>query len=464
MSKKSEMKQTANTSHVFPIIRLSIPLIVGQLGIIVQQFADTAMVGRYGTPDLSAAGFVGTVFAFVTFFLLGVSYSTTPVAGVYYSNGDREGVARTLRESLLVNLLVAVGVMLLLAGLYARIEVFRQPEELLPIARPYFLCLLLSVPCMALFNALKQFSDALGQTRLPMWVMLAADALNILLNIPLSFGWQTLGIPAMGLLGAGIATLVSRIFMTALLFAIVFGSKIYRTMVHVPSSVSRRGCMRLLRLGLPISLQLCLESASFNVCGIFMGWIGTVPLAAHQVMCTIATLCFQMVYGVGAAAAIRISHYSGREDWHEVRRVALTAWGISLCCVVLTTGSILLARHPLTRLFTSSAEVEGMVIALMLPFVFYQFGDSLQITFANALRGIARVKTMMFSAFVAYVLVSIPLSYLFAFKLQQGAVGVWWGIPFGLTLAGILFAREFFAAVRSFQGSEKGGRANRCSP
>ena len=144
--------------------------------------------------------------------------------------------------------------------------------------------------------------------------------------------------------------------------------------------------------------------------------------------------------------------------------MALTAWGISLCCVVLTTGSILLARHPLTRLFTSSAEVEGMVIALMLPFVFYQFGDSLQITFANALRGIARVKTMMFSAFVAYVLVSIPLSYLFAFKLQQGAVGVWWGIPFGLTLAGILVAREFFAAVRSFQGGEKGGRANRCSP
>lgn len=464
MSKKSEMKQTANTSHVLPIVRLSIPLIVGQLGIIVQQFADTAMVGRYGTPDLSAAGFVGTVFAFVTFFLLGVSYSTTPVAGVYYSNGDREGVARTLRESLLVNLLVAVGVMLLLAGLYARIEVFRQPEELLPIARPYFLCLLLSVPCMALFNALKQFSDALGQTRLPMWVMLAANALNILLNIPLIFGWQTLGIPAMGLLGAGIATLVSRIFMTVLLFAVVFSGKTCHDMVHVPSRISRRGCMRLLRLGLPISLQLCLESASFNVCGIFMGWIGTVPLAAHQVMCTIATLCFQMVYGVGAAAAIRISHYSGREDWHEVRRVALTAWGISLCCVVLTTGSILLARHPLTRLFTSSAEVEGMVIALMLPFVFYQFGDSLQITFANALRGIARVKTMMFSAFVAYVLVSIPLSYLFAFKLQQGAVGVWWGIPFGLTLAGILFAREFFAAVRSFQGSEKGGRANRCSP
>ena len=100
-----ETKQPTNTSHVLPIVRLSIPLIVGQLGIIVQQFADTAMVGRYGTPDLSAAGFVGTVFAFVTFFLLGVSYSTTPVAGVYYSNGDREGVARTLRESLLVNLL-----------------------------------------------------------------------------------------------------------------------------------------------------------------------------------------------------------------------------------------------------------------------------------------------------------------------------------------------------------------------
>ena len=186
-----------------------------------------------------------------------------------------------------------------------------------------------------------------------------------------------------------------------------------------------------------------------------MGWIGAVPLAAHQVMCTIATLCFQVVYGVGAAAAIRISQFYGRDEWGEVRRVALTAMGISVGCVLVVASGILLARHPLTLLFTQNAEVESVVFALMLPFVFYQFGDALQITFANALRGIARVKTMMFSAFVSYVLVSIPLSYVFAFRLRLGAAGVWWGIPFGLTLAGTLFAREFFKAVHEHTGHKE---------
>ena len=442
-------------SHVLPILRLSLPLIVGQLGVIVQQFADTAMVGQYGTPELSASGFVGTVYAFVTFFLLGVSYSTTPVAGAYYGCGDRKGASRTLRESLLVGLMMAIGVMLLMSVLYAHMEVFRQPEELLPIARPYFLTLLLSLPFLALFNALKQFSDALGQTRRPMWVMLMANALNILLNIPLIFGWEQMGIPAMGLMGAGIATLASRIAMTLMLGAMVFRCAAYREVVSVTARISRRGCWQLLRIGLPISLQLCLESASFNACGIFMGWIGAVPLAAHQVMCTIATLCFQVVYGVGAAAAIRISQFYGRDEWGEVRRVALTAMGISVGCVLVVASGILLARHPLTLLFTQNAEVESVVFALMLPFVFYQFGDALQITFANALRGIARVKTMMFSAFVSYVLVSIPLSYVFAFRLRLGAAGVWWGIPFGLTLAGTLFAREFFKAVHEHTGHKE---------
>lgn len=100
------------SSHLFPIIRLSIPLIIGQLGVIVQQFADTAMVGHYGTAELSAAGFVGTVFNMVIFFLLGVSYSTTPVVGSFFGRGDMSRASGTLRESLLVNLCSALLVML----------------------------------------------------------------------------------------------------------------------------------------------------------------------------------------------------------------------------------------------------------------------------------------------------------------------------------------------------------------
>lgn len=443
-----------NTSHLLPIVRLSIPLIVGQLGVIVQQFADTAMVGHYGTAELSAAGFVGTVFNMFIFFLLGISYSTTPVVGSFFGRGEMADASGTLRESLLVNLCTALMVMLPLTWLYFHIELLNQPVELIPVARPYFLAILLSLPYLSVFNTFKQFSDALGETRMPMWVMLAANALNIVLNIPLIFGCPVIGIPPLGLLGAGIATLASRVFMAVAMGVLVFFHKVYRPVVGIPGHVTLRGVWRLWAIGLPISLQLCLETASFNVSGIFMGWIGTVPLAAHQVMCTIATLCFQVVYGIGAAAAVRVSQYAGRSEWDEVRCVAYTAFALAGCCVLLSSSGIVIGIRPLTALFTTNGEVSLMVTALLLPFIFYQMGDCLQIVFANVLRGIARVRTMMWSAFVAYVLVSIPLSYAFAFLFGLGAVGVWWGIPFGLTTAGVLFHREFRKALREHSRNE----------
>ena len=443
-----------NTSHLLPIVRLSIPLIVGQLGVIVQQFADTAMVGHYGTAELSAAGFVGTVFNMFIFFLLGISYSTTPVVGSFFGRGEMADASGTLRESLLVNLCTALMVMLPLTWLYFHIELLNQPVELIPVARPYFLTILLSLPFLSVFNTFKQFSDALGETRMPMCVMLAANALNIVLNIPLIFGCPVIGIPPLGLLGAGIATLASRVFMAVAMGALVFFHNVYRPVVGIPGHVTLRGVWRLWAIGLPISLQLCLETASFNVSGIFMGWIGTVPLAAHQVMCTIATLCFQVVYGIGAAAAVRVSQYAGRSEWDEVRCVAYTAFALAGCCVLLISSGIVIGIRPLIALFTTNGEVSLMVTALLLPFIFYQMGDCLQIVFANVLRGIARVRTMMWSAFVAYVLVSIPLSYAFAFLFGLGAVGVWWGIPFGLTTAGVLFHREFRKALREYSRNE----------
>lgn len=438
------------TSYIMPILRLSIPLIIGQMGIIVQQFADTAMVGHYGTDSLSAAGFVSTIFNIVTFFLLGIAYSTTPVAGACFGRGDMEGTSRTLRESLTVGLITTVAVMLPLTWLYMHLEVMRQPAHLLPLARPYFLTLLLSLPFVTVFNTLKQFADALGHTRQSMWVMLASNVINILLNVLLIFGLRPLHIPALGLLGAGLATLVSRIFMAIAMAAILWGGKRFHMAVSSPSRISWSGLRHMWTIGLPISLQLCLETASFNVCGIFMGWIGASAIAAHQVMSTIAMLCFMVVYGIGAAGAILVSQHSGQGKWHEVERIAYTTYGIGMVCIIAITTAIIVNVGPLTGFFTTSHEVQAVVVTLLVPFIFYQAGDCLQITFANVLRGMARVRSMMVHAFVAYIVVSIPLSYLFAFPLHAGAKGIWWGFPFGLTTAGLLFYWEFRKAMAKY--------------
>lgn len=437
------------------VIKLGIPIIIGQLGSIAQQFADTIMVGQYGTMELAAAGFVNNIFNFVIYFMLGISYASTPVIGALYGKNDNRGVAQSLIDSIVVNFQISLVIVALLLLLYHNIGILQQPEEIMPYALPYFLLITVSMPFMAVFNALKQYSDAVGETKIPMWIMLGANAFNILLNLPLIFGLELsilnyqLSIEALGLFGAGIATLVSRILaVVALLIAIVKMRKYKEIKPSVNTRPDIDRMKHLLFLGFPISIQLGLEASSFNICAIFMGWLGAIPLAAHQIMCTISTLCFQIVYGIGAAASVLISQFRGVNDWHNVRRTANTAFFIGIALILVIIGMIQIFRYPLVSCFTTSEEVVSVVISLIPCFFIYQFGDCMQITFANALRGIAEVKKLMLYAFISYVIVSIPLSYVFAFIFGWGGVGVWMGMPFGLTTAGFLFYFEFRLKIK----------------
>ena len=428
------------------ILRLAIPIVIAQLGGILQGWADTIMVGQYGTPELSAAGFVNNVINFCIFFLLGISYATTPIAGALFSQRKYGKVWCTLHESNVVNLLASLVVVIFLFLLYVNIEALGQPEELLPLIRPYFIVLLLSLPFLALFNSMKQFSDALGNTKTPMWVMIGSNVVNILLNYLLIFVFD------LGLLGAGLATLISRALMPISIWMMIKWrmAKGKGEMANMPQeaygmlhSPSRQGMISLFRLGLPISVQLCLEASSFNVSALFMGWIGATALAAHQVMGTVCTLAFMVVYGIGAAAAIRIAHYRGVGDWDEVRRTANAAFFMSCVTDAILVGIICLAGQPIARIFTTSHEVTVLFLSFLPAFICYQIGDCMQIIYANALRAIESVKAMMLYAVIAYVVISIPLAYVFAFPLHMGAVGVWWSFPFGLTTAGLCYYFQF---------------------
>ena len=437
------------------IIKLGIPIIIGQLGSIAQQFADTIMVGQYGTMELAAAGFVNNVFNFVIYFMLGISYASTPVIGASYSQKDYKAVAQSLVDSIVVNFLFSLVIVALLLLLYHNIAILQQPEEIMPYALPYFLIITASMPFMAVFNALKQYSDAVGETKIPMWIMLGANAFNVLLNLPLIFGFELsifnyqFSMEALGLFGAGIATLISRILAVMALVVVIAKMKKYKELKPSVSTGPEIHRMKhLLFLGLPISIQLGLEASSFNICAIFMGWLGSIPLAAHQIMCTISTLCFQIVYGIGAAASVLISQFRGVGDWHNVRRTANTAFFIGIALILMMIGMIQIIRYPLVSCFTTSEEVVSVVLSLIPCFFIYQFGDCMQITFANALRGIAEVKKLMLYAFISYVIVSIPLSYVFAFIFGWGGVGVWMGMPFGLTTAGFLFYFEFRSKIK----------------
>lgn len=449
------------SSHIKAISLLGLPIVVGQLGVIVQGMADTIMVGQYGTPELGASALVNNIYNFIIFFLLGISYATTPITGTAFGQGDNESVSRSLRDSLLVNLSFSAIIVFLLTVLYFNLDILGQPEHLMPLVRPYYLTIMLSLPFLAGFNALKQFVEAVGETKIPMRVMLVSNVLNIALNAFLIYG--IMGFPEWGLFGAGMATFMARVFLFVAMLVVVFKGRRFKvwtgkvkgengnrktdslTAHHSPlkSFSTFQGSFRMARIGLPIAVQLCLESASFNIAGMFMGWIGAVPLAAHQVMCSISTLVFMTQYGIGAATAIRVSQFRGRREWTEVRHATYSAWGMSAVFSLVVSGCIFLFREPITSIFTSDVRVQTLCFSLLPAFVLYQFGDCTQIIFSNSLRALEAVGRMLLYAIISYLFVSIPMSFLLGIHLGYGAEGVWYGIPFGLTTAGLLFIYEF---------------------
>lgn len=425
--------------HYRELIRLGLPIMVGQLGMIVLSFADTMMVGRYCIDSLGAASFVNNMFNLVIIFSTGFSYGLTPVVGSYFGKGDSGAVGRSLKNALLVNSAVAVVLMLLMWGLYLNIHRLGQPAELLPLMRPYYIVLLVSLIFVLLFNAFKQFADGITDTVTPMYILIGGNLLNIIGNWLLIYGKA--GFPEMGLLGAGIATLVSRVLMLLCFAVVFFLSKRYAPYREgfISAAFGKEDCSRLMKMGMPVGLQMGMETASFSLSTIMVGWLGTVALAAHQVMLTVGQLGFMMYYGMAAAVAVRASNYMGRKEYLQVRQSVGAGFRLILVMAAVVSMVMFAFRSSVGALFTDSAEVTAMVAQLVIPFVIYQFGDGMQCNYSNALRGISDVKMVTWYAFIAYFLVSLPSGYLFGFVFDLGLTGVWFSFPLGLTCAGLLF-------------------------
>lgn len=435
--------------HYKALIQLGGPIVVGQLGIVIVGLADNIMVGQYGIFDLAAASFVNSVFNIPILFGLGFSYGLTPLVGQSFGRRDKFKVGQLLRNSLLVNGCMGVLLSLLMGLLYLNVEKMGQPEELLPLIRPYFLLQLASLLFVMLFNSFKQFSDGITDTVTPMYIMVSANVLNIAGNYILIYG--KLGFPAMGVVGAGISTLVSRVLMF-IIFAVLFcRRRYYRRYLagYRRSRYNRPDILSLNKMGWMVGIQMGLETALFSVTGVMIGWLGSIALAAHQVVVSISTLGFMIYYGVGAAISVRVSNYYGQGDLVNVRKTTAAGFHLILCLALTASSMFLIFRNSIGTLFTTSKEVLQIVSVLIYILVAFQFGDSLQITFANALRGMGDVVSMAVISFIGYFIIAMPVCYLSGFIFNGGITGIWIGYPIGLTATGLMLCYRFYHITSS---------------
>ena len=439
--------------HYRELLSIGIPIIIGQLGTIVLGFADTLMIGHHSTEELAAAGLVNNIFGLVLLFYLGFSYGLTPIVGRLFGMGRNTDIGQKVRNSLAANLMVGILLTAVMTLLYFNLGHIGQPEELLSLIRPYFLVNLCSIIFVGLFNTLKQFFDGIAHTKVSMWVMIAGNLLNILFNWLLIYGIGPF--PELGLIGAGLSTTGSRIFMALALVVILSARgefKLYRRGI-AEGRINRHDFAEMNRLGWPVALQLGMESAAFSLSCVMVGWLGTVPLAAHQVTITISQLFYLVLSGLASAMSIRVSHFCGQHDYVAVRQNAYDGFRLSLMASTILMVPVFLLRHHMGGLFSDNVEVQQTVAMLIVVMAVYQYGDGTQYCFANALRGIACVKPMVTYAFVAYFVISLPLGYTLAFIFHVGILGIWLAFPVGLSVAGLLYWQRFTKELRKMENN-----------
>ena len=443
---------TTNKKHHYrELLSIGFPIIIGQLGTIILGFADTLMIGHHSTPELAAAGLVNNIFGLVFVSYMGFTYGLTPIIGKLYGEERTDCIGQKVRNSFFANMLTGAIFTAVLILLYLNLAHIGQPEELLSLIRPYFLVNLTSVLFMGIFFTMKQFLDGIGKTKVAMWAMIGGNVVNILGNWVLIYG--VAGFPELGLLGAGISTLVSRILMALAMVSIVIAGKGFREYRHdlIHSSLNKADFKEMNRLGWPVALQLGMESAAFTLSCVMVGWLGTIPLAAHQVMITLSQLFYLVLSGMAAALAIRVSHFMGQKDYAAVRRNAYDGFRLNLLFSLCMGIPVFLLRLQIGGWFNDNAEVQAYVSVLIILMMVYQFGDGLQYTFANALRGIACVKPMVLYAFIAYFVISLPLGYTLGFTCGMGILGIWIAFPFGLTIAGEMYRRRFEKELKKIE-------------
>ena len=433
-------------THYTALARLGLPIVVGQIGMMLVGFADTLMIGHHSTQELAAASFVNNLMVLAVVTGIGFSMGLTPVVGALCGQQRLENAGVALRCAIKANSGMGLLLTLLALLLYLFIDRLGQPDELLPLIRPYYLIVSATLLPVMWFNSGKQFTDGIALTRYGMWILLAGNGLNILGNWLLINGIGPL--PELGLRGAGISTLCSRLAMVAA-YVVILG----RGPRFAPYRVGlfsgkhheekRQLLRRLCQLGWPMAMQSGMETASFSLTAIMVGWLGTVALASHQIMIVISQFNFMMYLGLGTAVSIRISHFFGQGDTTGVRQTASAGFHLMLVLEVVLSLILILMHKEIGGWFTDSPEVTATVASVFIAFIAYQFGDGLQINYANALRGIADVKVLVIIAFIAYFIISLPASYLFAFPLGFGLTGIWMGFPFGLTSAGIMLWWRF---------------------
>jgi MATE family multidrug resistance protein len=421
-------------------LALALPMIVGSVSQMLIGITDAAMIGRIGTVELAASAFTGGIFGL--FYIVGIGI-LIPV-GVFTARDhgakDDAGCAAWLKHGKAVALVTAGACFALLALLSTQLHRFGQPPEVVAIVRPYFLLCSLSLVPVFYFQVQRQYLDALGRPWVGTSIMLVDVGLNALFNWVLIWGhW---GAPALGLTGAGVATLTVRTLAVGIIAIWL------RREPHSAGRFEWHRFREMLHMGVPTAGSLMFESGAFAAAMLMMGWLGATALAAHQIALSCAAFTFMFPLGLSMATSIRISKTLGEGRRETLRVIGFGTFVFGCTLMVLFATAFVVAGHWLAAGFTADPAVIALAAQLLIVAAIFQLFDGGQVIASGALRGLTDVKLPTLITFVAYWVLSLPLGYVLAFHTSLGPIGIWTGLAAGLACAAVLLGWRFHRLTR----------------
>ncbi len=429
--------------HIKQNWKLAYPVMLTQLGHVMMGVMDNIMVGHVNAESLAAAGLALVVFNVLFLFGIGVSYGITPLVASAQGEKDNSRITQVLRHGLVINLLNGLLLFLLVRIGKNLLYQLGQDKEVVALAIPYLNIIAFSLIPILVFQSFKQFAEGLSQTRVAMMVILSANVLNLILNYMFIYGHG--GFPAMGLVGAGWATLTSRTYMMIAIAAYVYYApffKNYRSGFSL-GNYSKKLFKQLLAIGIPSGVQFIFEVAAFDFSLVMMGWFGTKTQAAHLIAINLATISYMTTSGVAAAATVRVGYFLGSRDLVNLKLAAKTLLLMALSLMACWTLIFILGRHILPVLYVADKEVIVIASTLLIIAGLFQLADGTQVVCTSALRGLQDVKIPSIFIFVAYWIIGLPLGYWLGFKEGFGGIGVWLGLLIGLTLTALAMYIRF---------------------
>jgi len=423
-----------------PLLRLAVPIVLGEVGWMSMNFVDIAMIGRVGPTPLAAVSLGSAVFVVFAIVCEGMLLGTDSLISQEFGAGRVAECFRTLWAGAQLSLPLGLICALMVAASGWLLPSLGIAPEIVRQTKPFLIAMACGLPALMGFVAMRVFLQGTHRVKVVAFAMVSANIVNFVGNYALIYGH--FGLPALGATGSGISTTLSRFYMVCVLLSYLAWRSRHENwqLLSYAGKLYFDRIARIVRLGAPAAAQIALEVGVFSASTLAAGRLGAIAVSGHQIAMSLVSLTFMVPLGVAQATSVRVGNAIGRRDAEAAN---VSGWsGLALSASFMSCSAIVLWTLPLpiVHIFTREPEVVKVGVSLLAIAAAFQFFDGVQVTAIGALRGSGNTRIAMIADIVGWWLVGLPLGAWLCFAQRWGVRGLWFGLSAGLISIGCLLA------------------------